>query len=116
MKKRLSSILRSMVIGGLVATGVARVLIPVYRQPGARSGQRAHRALAVRAGNLQQLGLHHAMAKPGCLPCSLAVTLVCVRRMARYRLDGAQGGRIEAGCGIRRTAIPGRRIFDRQGR
>ncbi|MFC3324952.1 hypothetical protein [Mesorhizobium cantuariense] len=33
MKKRLSSILRSMVIGGLVATGVARVLILFTASP-----------------------------------------------------------------------------------
>src|SRR6478735_7745192 len=33
MKKRLSSILRSMVIGGLVATGLARVLILLTASP-----------------------------------------------------------------------------------
>jgi hypothetical protein len=33
MKKRLSSILRSMVLGGLVATGVARVLILFTASP-----------------------------------------------------------------------------------
>jgi len=33
MKKRLSSIFRSMVIGGLVATGAARVLILLFASP-----------------------------------------------------------------------------------
>ena len=104
MKKRLSSILRSMVIGGLIATGVARALILLTASPvpDPASGRTEPSLFApIISSNWDYITPVQAWL----LIVLLAVTLVCVA-----------GWPIAAWLERRADAAAHHRVFGRQGR
>jgi hypothetical protein len=119
MKKRLSSIMRSMALGGLVASGVARVLILFTASPvpDPASGRTEP---SLFAPEISRDWDYITPQQTWILILLTSASLICfagwaVAALMERRADAA-GPRMDGSSVAATRQIPARRIFGRQGR